>query len=242
MINSLHREWWKECFFMQAVIVANGEMHIPPHISSLLQVSTLIIAADGGVNKCKLLGIDPHIIIGDLDSIHPGELYAYRAKGIELIQYPPRKDETDLELALHYALNRGIKDIVILGGLGARWDMSIANILLLAHPGFDQLNIRLLDGSQELMLIRPGVKLTLPSVKGDTVSLIPLAGDALGITTYGLEYPLNNSDLKFGASRGVSNVAVLEPVEITLQGGLLFCIVTHTFGLKKNQGGFCDEG
>jgi thiamine pyrophosphokinase len=61
---------------MQAVIVANGEMHIPPHISSLLHVSTLIIAADGGVKKCKLLGIDPHIIIGDLDSLPPGELDA----------------------------------------------------------------------------------------------------------------------------------------------------------------------
>jgi thiamine pyrophosphokinase len=111
--------------------------------------------------------------------------------------------------------------------------MSIANLLLLAHPELDQLNIRYLDGSQELMLIRLGVKLTLPAVKGDTVSLIPLAGDALGITTFGLEYPLNNGDLKFGASRGVSNVAVLEPVEIILQAGLLLCIVTHTFGLEN---------
>jgi len=104
---------------MQALIVANGVMQIPPDISLLLQASSLIVAADGGVNNCKLLAVEPNIIIGDHDSVDPGEANAFRAKGVEVIQYPARKDETDLELALHYALNRGITDIYILGGLGA---------------------------------------------------------------------------------------------------------------------------
>jgi thiamine pyrophosphokinase len=228
MINSLHREWWKEFFYAGCDCCQRGDANTSLHFFCFSLQSGH--SCDGGGKYCIILGVEPSIIIGDLDSIHPDELPAYRAKGIELIQYPARKDETDLELALHYALNRGIEDIVILGGLGARWDMSIANILLLAHPGFEQLNIRLIDGSQELMLMRHGAKLTLPAVKGDTVSLIPLAGDALGITTHGLEYPLNDGDLRFGTSRGVSNVAMLEPVEILLQGGLLLCIITHTFG------------
>ncbi len=200
----------------QAIIIANGKMERPDALSSYLNSSTLIITADGGIYNCISLGLRPNVIIGDLDSIKDEELTIYTQAGTEIFKYPKRKDETDLELALQYALKIGITDLIIIGGLGARWDMSIANILIIAHPMYADINIRLLDGHQEIRLLRAGDSTIIHGHPGETISLIPLAGDVLGITTSGLEYPLNDETLQFGTARGVSNVFILEQVQINI--------------------------
>jgi thiamine pyrophosphokinase len=209
----------------QAIIIANGSMQVPPELSSYVQASTLIIAADGGIHNCKSLGIQPNVIIGDLDSVGSGEVAPYQESGVDVIAYPPRKDETDLELALRYALKSEVTDVIILGGLGARWDMTIANIHLIAHPMFAGLHIRLLDGTQELRLLRAGNRSVIHGRSGDTLSLIPLAGDVSGIITSGLEYQLNDETLHFGSSRGVSNVLIQDQADILFRQGVLLCIV-----------------
>jgi thiamine pyrophosphokinase len=115
--------------------------------------------------------------------------------------------------------------VIILGGLGARWDMTIANIHLIAHPMFAGLHIRLLDGTQELRLLRAGDRSVIHGRSGDTLSLIPLAGDVSGIITSGLEYQLNDETLHFGSSRGVSNVLIQDQADILFRQGVLLCIV-----------------
>lgn len=210
----------------RAIIFANGRMEKLPKIVADIQASDLLIAADGGIHHCKSLGIQPHVIIGDLDSMDPNEVTAYREAGVNVIQFPAHKDETDLELALQFALKHEVAEVIILGGLGARWDMTIANILLIAHPMFTRLKIRLLDGTQELVLLRAGKRSNIQGQPGDTISLIPLAGDARGIITHGLEYPLMDETLQFGSSRGVSNVFIQEHAQIFFREGLLLCILS----------------
>ena len=75
------------------------------------------------------------------------------------------------------------------GRLGARWDQTLANLLLPASEVFSGVHIRLLDGLQEVFLLRAGESAEVTGSPGDTVSLIPLGGDAQGVTTDGLEYP-----------------------------------------------------
>jgi thiamine pyrophosphokinase len=217
---------------MQAVIIANGKMEKPEFLSTYLNSSSWIIAADGGTYNCISLGLRPNVIIGDLDSLKDEELTSYREAGTEIIAYPKHKDETDLELALQYALKIGITDLLIIGGLGARWDMSIANIMVLAHPMYTDLNIRLLDGHQEIRLLKAGDRTIIHGQPGEAISLIPLAGDVLGISTRGLEYPLNNETLQFGSARGVSNVFILEQAEIFFSQGLLCCITNRVDNLS----------
>ncbi len=88
-------------------------------------------------------------------------------------------------------------------------------------------HIRLLDGSQEVFLLRCGESAEVTGSPGDTVSLIPLGGDAQGVTTSGLEYPLTGETLAFGATRGVSNVLLGESATVHLESGLLLCVVIH---------------
>jgi thiamine pyrophosphokinase len=118
-----------------------------------------------------------------------------------------------------------MKQIFIIGALGDRWDMTIANILLAAHPDLSHIAIRFLDGSQELSILRGEGQIDFDGKPGFLVSLIPIAGDARGITTYGLEYPLNNETLYFGTSRGVSNVISKSHAQIYIREGvILICL------------------
>jgi thiamine pyrophosphokinase len=211
----------------RAIIIANGRMEKPPNLASYIQASTLIIAVDGGIHNCISLGIRPNVIIGDFDSIESDDLTVYRDSGMNIIRYPTHKDETDLDLALRYAMNREVSEMIIIGGLGARWDMTIANILLIAHPMYTGVNIRLLDGSQELFLLTAGNHSVVKGQPGDTLSLIPLVGDVSGVITNGLEYPLSDETLQFGSSRGVSNVLILDQAHIFFRQGLLLCILNR---------------
>ncbi len=207
----------------RAFIFANGRMKSTPPVIQDICSSDLVIAADGGTHHCKTLGITPNLIIGDLDSLDEEAILAYRQAGVEIIRYPTRKDETDLELALQAAVQRSISEVYIIGGLGKRWDMTIANILLAAHRGYSKLSIRLLDGTQELVVMRDASQLDMDARQGNTVSLIPLDGDVIGVTTQGLEYPLNDETLYFGSPRGVSNVILDAHAQVRIREGTLLC-------------------
>lgn len=209
----------------QAIIFANGEMDAPPEMVKNLGPYDLIIAADGGSRHCMALGIKPNVIIGDFDSLDSDEITYYQKLGVKTRHYPSHKDETDLELALQFALKEDSTQVIIIAALGARWDMTIANILLLAHPRFSSLKISLLDGSQEIILLRGKDRVDIPGSPGHLISLIPIAGDAHGITTHGLEYPLHDETLYFGSSRGVSNVFLQDSAQISIKKGLLLCVI-----------------
>jgi thiamine pyrophosphokinase len=208
----------------RAIIFANGRMDAPPDFLKDPHKSDFVIAADGGTHHCVSLGIRPDVIIGDFDSLDPQLISSYQRASVELIKYPAHKDETDLELALQLAIDRRFREIYILAALGDRWDMSIANLLLLGKPMFSKLDLHIVDGPNDLFLIRGGENVEIKSKPGYPLSLIPLAGDVIGITSHGLEYPLQDEILFFGSSRGVSNVFIGDHAQIHVREGLLLCV------------------
>lgn len=216
---------------MRAIVFANGLLDPTTNVHALLQPGDVILAADGGSHYCRVLGITPQAVVGDLDSLDETLRAEFVAAGVKFHHYPAHKDYTDLELALQHALAQGADDIIILGALGARWDQTMANLLLPAADEMRDAHIRLLDGNQEIMLLRGGSlnngTLSIGGQPGDTLSLIPLGGDAVGITTEGLEYPLFDGTLYFGATRGISNVMLGEHATVHLQSGLLLCVLIH---------------
>ena len=208
----------------RAIIFANGTMEQPPAIPGGIQPGMLLIAADGGSRHCKTLGLIPSVIIGDFDSLGAEELSQYRERGVEILQHPREKDQTDLELAVRLAIERGMREVYITGALGKRLDMTIANLLLLAMADFAGVKFHVLDGRQEILILRGRGAITLEGLPGDSLSLIPLSGDATGITTHGLKYPMKDEALNFGSSRGVSNLFSDENARIALKQGILLCV------------------
>ncbi len=210
---------------MRAIVFANGELHYPESVSGLIREGDFIIAADGGVHHCIRLGIIPHLVVGDFDSLNEPELTALQASGTQLARYDPRKDFTDLELALEHAQRSGASEALVFGALGGRWDQTLANLLLPAAKTLSGLEIRLLDGNQEILLLRDGENCRLEGCPGDTLSLIPLTLEARGVVTQGLEYPLHQETLYLGATRGISNVFVEKQASVSLEEGLLLICV-----------------
>jgi len=216
---------------MRAIIFANGEFADPQGARRLLRHDDFIIAADGGTHHALAAGVVPHVIVGDLDSLPPDEQARVEAAGSQIIRFLPRKDETDLELALQHAVREGATEIIILAALGGRLDQTLANVLLLALPELRGLDVRIVEGTQMAFLIRDECDGALVEGQpGDTVSLIPLGGDAVGVTADGLEWPLHEDTLHFGPARGVSNVLTAEHAHVRVRRGLLLCVVTQASG------------
>jgi thiamine pyrophosphokinase len=209
------------------VIFANGKMSDPAQARAQVKKGDLLIAADGGALHCLELNLVPDLVIGDFDSLQQEDLEILESRGAEIIRYPARKDYTDLELALQHAVQRGAENILVIAALGARWDQTLANLLLPAASLLQDTRVSLIDGPQEIHLVRGPERLELAGKQGDTVSLIPLGSSADKVTTQGLEYPLNGETLDFGSTRGISNVMLGESASIELQQGLLLCVIIH---------------
>lgn len=211
---------------MKTVIFADGEFTAHNIARELCRQAELIIAVDGGIRHCEGLQVPPHVLLGDLDSA-PGELVDRAGKsGISLLRHPKDKDKTDLELALDLSLERCATTVSLFGGLGGRWDMSLANLLLPSAPAYNSMQITLYDDRTRIDLLRGGDHLELSAAPGSRVSLIPVRGQVEGVTLTGFQYPLTSHTIPFASTLGISNVLVAEEGCISITKGLLLCILT----------------
>lgn len=220
---------------MYAVIVANAPGLDAAPFAARLAAADLLIAADGGALALLRAGAAPHLLIGDLDSVDEARQAELERRGVELRRFPRAKDETDLELALLLAAERGADRIDLIGALGGRWDHTLANVAMLDMPELRGRAVRLLDGDQTLFLVRDAAP--IEGKRGDTVSLLPLTGEARGVTTGGLLYPLDDATLRFERARGVSNVLLEPPGRVALREGLLLVVHHDDGGALQWRGG-----
>lgn len=213
---------------MRAIIFANGQVADPHHLRDVIQPGDYIIAVNGGTHYALEIEIIPHTIIGDLDSLSAAEKEQVEAAGVPLEQFPSQKNETDLELALFHVIKKGATEIILLAALGGRADHSLANVFLLTRPELESCDVRLVDGNQTVFLIRSEAQLV--GTPGDIVSILPIGGDAVGVSNEGLAWPLHNEALPLGSPRGMSNVLLGDNAVIRLRKGMLLCILTHSQG------------
>lgn len=209
----------------RALVFANGEL--PAGTPLRRQPGDWIVAADGGARHCLAAGLTPALVVGDLDSLAPADRARLEAAGARFEQHPRDKDETDLELALLSAVRAGAGFIGVLGALGGRLDMTLANLFLLAHPALAGRRVEFWHGPQTAWLLRPPGG-TVAGQPADTLSLIPLGGPAEGLRTTGLRFALRGETLAFGPARGVSNVLTQPEAEVSFTSGALLAV--HTPG------------
>ena len=188
-------------------------------LDTLINQADLIIAADSGARHLRKSGCLPHVIVGDLDSIDPQTLAFFKKKNIPIHSHPSRKNQTDTELCLSYALDRGADHITFLAATGTRMDHTLANILLLTQTADAGVKARILDAKNELFLVKDRLELT--GDPGQLISLIPISSEVTGVTLKGLAYPLCNHTLLRGSSLGVSNYFSDTIAVISVESGIL---------------------
>jgi thiamine pyrophosphokinase len=156
-----------------------------------------------------------------------------RRAGVPVELAAADKDESDTELAVLAAIDRGATRLTILGAFGGpRLDHALANVLLLGHRRLIDRTAVLLASAVRLSLIRapgPGggvASLSLSGRPGDLVSLLPFTGPAGGVTTSGLQYALSDEALEVGPARGLSNVRLEPTATVSLKVGSLLVVET----------------
>jgi thiamine pyrophosphokinase len=215
---------------MKTVVVAHGD--VAPADRDELRGADMVIAADGGAFALERWGIVPQLLVGDLDSLGDEKAEELAQRGAKVVRHPVAKDESDLELALRYAVESEADDILLLGVFGgARLDHALANAMLLGDPAYAGVGLRAVHGDTQVRALHTGRILALRGEPGDVVTLLPVRGDATGIRTTGLRYPLDAETLRFGRSRGLSNIVASRPASVSLEHGVLLVIEIRKGGL-----------
>ena len=207
-------------FLKRIIIFANGDLPNLEKARALLHDDDFIIAADGGTRHALALGLNPKVIIGDMDSLPAG--FEISKFDNDVILYPQDKNETDLELAIQHALNLNPEQIIILAALGGRLDQTLGNIALISNLQPATCNLKLDNGIEEVFFCRDQVQ--VEGKVGDIVSLIPCQGDVTGVVTKNLKWPLQNETLYPQKTRGISNEMTSGTATVQITSGLLLIV------------------
>ena len=175
-----------------------------------------ILAADGGLVHLEKLGIVPHGIIGDFDSL------GYVPKGAQV--FPVEKDDTDSMLAVRKGLELGYRRFELYGALdGERLDHTVANLqtlCFLANHGA----VGFLVGLKYMAAVLRDGTFRFPRNAKGILSLFCLGPDAEGVTLKGLKYSLDGGTLSSGFPLGVSNHFAGEEASVTVERGTLIAL------------------
>jgi thiamine pyrophosphokinase len=209
---------------IRAIVLAGGDP-VAPSLRAQLPDDAVVIAADSGLHQSGPLGLHVDYVVGDLDSADPDAVERARAAGAVVERHPADKDATDLELAFALARDRGAHRITVVGGAGGRLDHFVGNVMLLASARFADLEVDARLGDGYVAVAQGGrAPHVIEGAPDSLLTLLAAGGDALGITTTGLRYPLHDATLRPGTTRGVSNVLVGDRGTVVLSHGTLLVI------------------
>lgn len=204
---------------MSAIIIFAGGDQPGSSVTDDLPSADLVVAADGGYDVARALGFRVDVLVGDLDSIDAQDISGH----VLVEEHPAEKDATDLELALELACRDRPSRIVVVGGSGGRLDHEIGVIQVLASSAGDVVDEMdwISDRGRGHIIRR---RRMLHGDPGATLSLIPMGGDATGVSGAGLKWPLHDETLRWGATRGLSNRLVSPVADIGVRTGTLLAL------------------
>ena len=209
---------------MRAYIYTGGAVD-PAYITEHPKGEDLLIAADGGWKNAELMGERPTVLLGDLDSLGEGNV----PRNVELIRVPAEKDLTDTQLAVELALQRGAREIVIIGGLSGRLDHTLSNLAILQH--LEALHVRCVinDGFNRARFLRNGSTLLGRSAY-PYLSLLAADPVVKGVDAEGVKYPLKNAKLRRDHQYAVSNEMTGNCALLSVKKGGLYMIESRDAG------------
>ena len=206
------------------LIIGNGHL-CRQCLEYISTAGAYIIAADGGLDRCRKLDIKPDMVTGDMDSASQDWSHFIATHNIPLCRYPVRKNRSDMEIAADLALDMNPAEIILAGALGGRLDHMLFNLQLLHHIMEREIPVRITSCRQEAVPADNPHILNEP--EGTVISMVPVTPKLTGVTLQGFSYPLSNQDLTYGTSRGLSNLVESSPAIISFRQGKLLLIINR---------------
>lgn len=184
-----------------------------------------IICADGGLQMLSDYHLVPHLVMGDMDSMTEEALQFMKEKNIPHRVFPCEKDGTDTELCLEELAGQGVKEIVILGGVGTRMDHTLANMYCLVKLYRQGILATIMDDNNEILYREKGVYL-LERKDKKYFSILSYFPKTV-YSTKGMKYEVDRLTLTWEApGHGVSNEWIGDSAELEIVEGGAFLFKT----------------
>jgi thiamine pyrophosphokinase len=198
-------------------------------VARLAPEHDLVIAVDGGGAVCIDATVMPDIVLGDFDSLEPDALEWLRRHGVSVLPFPADKDQTDLELALIAARERGARSVTVTAASSGRLDHTLAVVGAIGTAA--DLRPQLVEPDVRAWVLGETGRTELEVTgRGSLLSLIALGAGAR-VTVSGVRWPLDERDLPLGSGLGVSNVVTAESgAVVRLLGGRLLVLAPELLG------------
>lgn len=177
-----------------------------------------LIAADAGYTALTEAGLTPDLVIGDFDTLgappeHPN-----------VITHDPVKDDTDMILAVRWALERGYREFEFYGVLGGkRLDLTVASFQTLRFLRMRGARGTLVGEGWTVTVFDHGTLRFPPQARG-TLSVFCAGSPCTGVTLRGLRYTMRDGTLTGAYPMGVSNAFIGKPAEISVKKGMLYVL------------------
>ncbi|MBQ7839923.1 MAG: thiamine diphosphokinase [Lachnospiraceae bacterium] len=210
----------------KCIIIGAGDLTVS---EILVSEEDYVIAADGGYSYCKLLGIEPDLILGDFDSVLEEDAkelaQIYEKDPEKVIVLPVEKDETDMLAAIHAGLEEGCREFHLYACQGGRLEHTIANIQCLNYLKECGAVGYMMDGTGMILVAKNETVSFQPGLEG-MLSLFSLGERAEGVTIQNMKYELQDAVITNSFPIGISNEFIQEKASITVKNGTLVIIVT----------------
>lgn len=205
----------------RCIIVGAGEFH---EKSWNYDKEDYLIAADGGFEHLRRMGIMPDLLIGDMDSIEQ----ECSSPGVTIKRLPREKDDTDMLAAIKEGLAQDYKEFIIYGALGGeRIDHSLANIQCLLYL-YNHGATGILYGARDRIELLCNDRINYPASMRGMVSVFAFSQDAEGVTEQGLKYSIQDTTIKMEFPIGISNEFIGRESMIEVKNGMLLICIHET--------------
>jgi thiamine pyrophosphokinase len=205
----------------KTVVVITGSGPLDPQAVAAVAPDALLIAADGGLDHAREAGLDPSVLVGDLDSISAIGL-AWATEHTEVVRHPVDKAATDTELAVAHAASLEPDSILLLAGQGDRLDHAIAALGALGAPDLARVgSLEAWWGPDHLLVVHGPRSIELNLPEGALFSVLAMHGRCEGVTIAGARWPLTDHDLAPLVGLGISNVVTSPSPTVAVKEGVL---------------------
>ena len=211
----------------RCVWIIDGGPHVPRRLPP--GEPSCVIAVDRGLAHTLRLGLRPHVVVGDFDSVDPAMLQTTREQWPDLVvrRHDRHKAHSDLDLALSFAWGLDPAEIALAGGGGGRLDHMMTSVTMLARPRYAALPLTAYIGASVVRAATAGMDMRLPVDDGNLLTLLAVGG-AASMHTRGLRWNLSaTTPLASAASLGLSNELIEPEAHVRVQAGTVLAIQTH---------------
>lgn len=211
---------------MKINLVAGGPFNLIPDLQAFDGRDVEWVGIDRGVFYLLNAGIKPAMAFGDFDSVSEEEMAEIEMEVEHLKKFKPEKDETDMELALNWAIAQNPDSIMIFGATGGRLDHLMANVQLLTKPLNQDIDIQteIIDKNNILFIKKPGTYNVEKIADFKYISFLPVTPEILGMTLENFKYPLNDCHIPMGSTLCISNELIRGHGTFSFSEGILLVV------------------